>query len=152
MRNFLGIPVSGDINPGRRKTNQRTPAEFEPLVQALLDDDQVAAFGWRQYTPYFNDGEPCVFGAHRFWVKLVGQTKPDADNEYLDDDEDDIESLELWGRDDLAEGTPLGDKAHAVEDAIDGGAFDDVLLDLFGDHANITVTRTGITVDYYDHH
>jgi hypothetical protein len=142
MKNFLGIPVTGDINPGRIRRDQRPQSEFEPLVRALLDDDQVAAFGWRQYTPYFNDGEPCEFGAHGFWVRLVSQ--PES--------EDDDEDLELWGRDDLAEGTPLGDKTHAMEDAIDRGAFNDVLLGLFGDHAKITVTRTGISVDYYDHH
>jgi hypothetical protein len=34
---------------------------------------------------------------------------------------------------------------------LEGGAFENVLLDAFGDHANITVRRDGIQVEFYDH-
>jgi hypothetical protein len=39
----------------------------------------------------------------------------------------------------------------ALADAIDSGAFEDVLLEAFGDHARVTVRAAGITVDTYEH-
>ncbi len=39
----------------------------------------------------------------------------------------------------------------ALGDAIESEAFNDVLLDAFGDHAKVRFRRTGITVDSYSH-
>ena len=33
------------------------------FVEAFQDAPKVAGFTWVQYTPYFNDGDPCVFRA-----------------------------------------------------------------------------------------
>ncbi len=132
----LGLPIDGDITAGRRHVEQRPVEELAPLVQALLDMD-VVKFGWHQYTPYFNDGEPCEFGAGELWVQLP------EDPEDFDDWQ-----LDLYR---LNENHPVHDVAYALSRAVNGGEFDVALLELFGDHANITVTREGITVDEYSH-
>jgi hypothetical protein len=167
--NFLGIPIEGDIDNGysRRKV-QRPREEFEPFVKAVLDEPFIVAFGWRQYTPYFNDGDPCIFGATEVWAR----TEP-TDGSAVDEDED--EDSERWDVDfehptlghlnyswnnhericDGYEGPEGGEerlrKCLALSSVVQGGEFDDVLLELFGDHAQVTVTRTGITVDTYEH-
>jgi hypothetical protein len=46
----------------------------------------VAAIRWRQYTPYFNDGEPCTFNVCDPEVLLVGRN-PEVD-EYNEGEED----------------------------------------------------------------
>lgn len=145
--NFLGIPIDGEITRSTHRRNQRPIEEFEPTVRALLEDDQVVEFGWRQYTPYFNDGDECIFSGYGLWVRLTA----DAESPKDDEDEDDYENLELWGRDALRRGTVLGDKAWALESAINGGEFDSVLLELFGDHAEVKVRKDGISVNYYSH-
>lgn len=47
--------------------------EIKDKFEAALKEESVKLFdkysdlegiGWRQYTPYFNDGEPCEFSAH----------------------------------------------------------------------------------------
>jgi hypothetical protein len=43
------------------------------------------------------------------------------------------------------------DRCMALNRAIQGGEFDHVLLELFGDHASIKVTKTGIEVEAYSH-
>ena len=30
---------------------------------------EIAALRWRQYTPYFNDGEPCTFSVNDLYAK-----------------------------------------------------------------------------------
>lgn len=38
---------------------------FADAAKAIFEKygDKVASFGWTQYTPFFNDGDPCVFSA-----------------------------------------------------------------------------------------
>ncbi len=162
--NFLGIPVEGDIDKPDR-TEQRPLSELEPLLRAVIDDPTIHSFGWRQYTPYFNDGDPCKFGVHEAWFLTVDDV---ANPDFSDDfDEEDYwpgyDHPTLGGRgSDWVNGRRVTkpyvgpdearyDRAVALAEAITGGAFEDVLLDAFGDHARITVKATGITVETYEH-
>lgn len=162
--NFLGIPVQGDITRGSDRVEQKPIEELQPILQAVLDDPTIVEFGWRQYTPYFNDGEPCEFGVNGTWVRTTA------------DEDTDEDELEMWGHRSLGkvitewgdvdpatkrrvvvsetyEGPDRAryDRCKALEGAVEGGAFEHVLLDAFGDHANITVRRDGIQVEFYDH-
>lgn len=40
--------------------------------------DIVDSFGWTQYTPYFNDGEPCEFGVNDLFIHA--KVDKDSDN------------------------------------------------------------------------
>ncbi|MGP4084148.1 hypothetical protein [Streptomyces sp. KR55] len=169
QRNFLGIPVQGDITHGATRKEQKPIEELQPILQAVLDDPTIVEFGWRQYTPYFNDGEPCTFSVYGLWVR----TEDDQD---VVDDDDDYE-LELDGThrslgDEPYRKVPTNengsgwkwekgpyegpdkaryDRCHALWHALESGAFDNVLLDTFGDHARVTVRRDGIEVEFYQH-
>lgn len=154
---FLGIPVEGDIIQGDKRTEQKPLSELAPLMQAALDDEAIVSFEWRQYTPYFNDGDPCVFNASEIWVRTIWDSK-DAEGYTLE-----VFSThptlgnQRWGNRNYV---PSGNEHYdaerlelcqALSNAIDSGHFDEVLLEAFGDHADITVTRDGITVDFYEH-
>jgi hypothetical protein len=208
-RNFLGIPIDGEISRGDKRTPQRPLSELEPLIRAVLDDDTIHSFGWRQYTPYFNDGDACVFRVGEVWVRttadverpeptaeqiaalngmraavaagLLSQDDFDAARDRVHgrgDDEDDPDEDEDY-RYELGVEHSLGhrdyeyvgaypdrrrvdgayhgpdearfDRCQALVSAIDSGAFDDVLLESFGDHCSVVVRRDGITVHEYSH-
>jgi hypothetical protein len=152
--NFLGIEVKGDITRGDRRSPQRPLSELEPLMRAVLDDPTMKAFGWAQYTPYFNDGDSCTFSVGELWFLTVD-----------DPDVEDVEDSYDY-RVGYSEHPSLGkavssvysgpdeerfNRVRALSDAINGGAFEDVLLEAFGDHAEVIVKPSGITVDYYSH-
>lgn len=176
--NFLGIPVEGDITKPDRRTPQRPLAELEPLIQAVLADDTIDSFGWTQYTPYFNDGEPCTFSVGEPWFRTTADAKPaqdpDSDDYDPDEDEDEDDSYSVGygnhptlgkrdydyvgsrGRERVYRGYEGPDEARhdrclALHTAIDSGAYDDVLLEAFGDHARITIRKDKIVVDEYSH-
>lgn len=166
--NFLGIPVRGDITRGSEREKQRPLEEFQPILQAVLDDPTIVEFGWRQYTPYFNDGEPCNFGAHGVWVRtdadedvddeyeleLDGKHRSLGDEPYVKVPKDGVGASNGW---EWKKGPYEGpdkaryDRCQALRKAVEGGEFYDVLLGAFGDHANITVRRDGIEVEFYNH-
>lgn len=159
---LLGMPIKGEIfRPSSRKKNQRPKSQFATLVKAALDAKGVEELRWRQYTPYFNDGDACVFGAHSLEMRVEGVEIEDGFPGYT------AEAKAVLG---TAEGKydhttysyvygpytgPDEDRWNALKDmskAIDGGEFDDVLLDLFGDHAEVKIIKDqGIEVDHVDH-
>lgn len=176
-RNFLGIPIDGDINEADKRVPQRPLSELEPLIRAVLDDPTMDSFGWTQYTPYFNDGEPCVFSVNEPWFKTVDDVKrpetADGDEDEYDDGDNYNFTIGYSGHPTLGhrEYDYVGewpnrtkvarayagpdetryDRCVALGEAIEGGAFEDVLLEAFGDHCQVKVTRSGITVDEYSH-
>lgn len=166
-RNFLGIPVNGDITRGETRKDQRPIEELQPILQAVLDDPTIVEFGWRQYTPYFNDGEPCTFSAHGTWVRTTAAEDADeyeleldgthrslGDEPYVQVPKDGVGATNglKWVKGPY-EGPDKDryDRCHALRRAIEGGEFENVLLDAFGDHAEVTVRRDGIQIEFYSH-
>jgi hypothetical protein len=175
--NFLGIPVEGDITKGETQVPQKPLSELEPLMRAVLDDPTMKAFGWTQYTPYFNDGDPCVFSVGEPWFRTVDDVKDktsDGDGDYDDEDDDSYgigygehpslgkqdyewDNPRDWENRRKIYGPYQGNRqssftvCSALADAINSGAFEDVLLEAFGDHAEVKVRASGITVDSYSH-
>jgi hypothetical protein len=161
---FHGIPLSGEVYPydPAAIVPQITSEEFAALLRPLIGHQDVKRFGWRQYVPYFNDGEPCEFGAHSVWVQTVADVDPD---DFGDFDSDLFEVGDYhptmgtkswdgvagrWGvKDSLF--PEVNALAEALKKAIESGAADNVLRAAFGDHAIITVTADGIDVEWYDH-
>jgi len=100
---------------------------FKSLFEAF---EQVSCVRWRQYTPSFNDGEPCTF---RISGPEVFIGDPDEENEVS------------W-----ADKTPLGLAVKELENSFDG--YSAVLEEIFGDGYEIKVLRDGrVEVnDYYE--
>lgn len=83
---------------------------------------------WTQYTPYFNDGEPCEFGLHG--VGLF------TDKGEFEDSSDPYDGKDVWG-----DGT-LYEELSEIEP---------ILESAFGEDALVKVTRDSIEVTEYSH-
>jgi hypothetical protein len=159
--NFLGIPVDGTITRPDPSVEQRPLSDLEPLIRAILADHTIVEFGWTQYTPYFNDGDACVFRVHTPWFRTPEDPALDPESTYqlaLGREHSTLGRRPLnWVDGRYEDGSYVGpdeeryNRARALSDAFDSGAFDEVLLEAFGEHAHITVRRDGITVDSYSH-
>lgn len=169
----LDLPIIGDITRGNPRAEQRSAEEFAPLLQAVLNEPGVRSVSWYQRTPYFNDGDPCVFSAYFSSVRMVGQAAPNEDDEDYEEEGEGFPPyseagqalIGRWEKGWNADRTVYGYVGEyagpnkslflaldAFSKAIDSGAFDDVLLDKFGDHATVKVVKDeGIYVDYYEH-
>ena len=161
---ILGRPIRGSVQPTRDAEVEQWGAEkFMELLDDLLDEPNVEAVRWRQYTPYFNDGEPCIFGVGEFKVKLGKGQKSTYmltdDDDEEDDDEDSADWLDLYDvqRYDQeqrryvvkAEHLSIGPKLTDLGES--SSHFEDFLGATFGDHATITATKAGFDIAEYDH-
>jgi hypothetical protein len=143
---FLGVPVTGKVQRGRSRKEQRSIEELRPLLEAVLADPFIVAIGWEQYTPYFNDGDVCEFRAREPWVKTIADTDPDKGRWDLT-----MYSHPTFSGSMTAEVQASMRRADAFCMAVEDGEFENVLLDAFGDHAKVEVRKDGISVEFYEH-
>jgi len=131
---------------------------FEDFYKYIFEKyPTLESFGWTQYTPYFNDGETCVFYANTNCISV--------NDEYVDDanwaSEVNVINWGNWNRElkvyegRVEEPNPnydpvLTEASNEITNFL--GNFDnDFYLSKFGDHASITVTKDGVDISDYDH-
>jgi hypothetical protein len=178
---MLGVPITGDYNEGVDWGEQKTPAEFAAILQPILDDPEIIRFGWHQYTPFFNDGDTCDFTTYRPWfLTRADEVALDGNLEDFDDDDYEVGSSYSphptighvvddrdWRNGGWVDNPNAGefigpdrdryDRCLALTHAIDSSSCFRVLLDAFGDHAEVTFSRDADTGEwraqreYYSH-
>lgn len=145
------------INKAREDYQKLVREEGDKAMKDMLKQffekhKYAQAIGWTQYTPYFNDGDECVFGIGEVRVRVDPEIRSivdkyageeveewaDADNLY----EAFIETYSL-------EESELKNDMTAIQNTIWGNS--DVMLEAFGDHAKVIATPAEITVNFYDH-
>lgn len=156
-KNFeiLDRPIEGSKYSEPTGRDQGDSAEFLSALDKLFAVDGIEEVRWRQYTPHFNDGEACIFGVHEIDVKL---------SERFGVEEDDGESEDGWLTEyDLYEYTnnyadrkfvvngQSTEEIKAALDAFDLDAFETVVKLNFGDHAEVTASPAGFSVEFYEH-
>lgn len=127
----------------------------------LVDVPTVKYVSWTQYTPYFNDGEPCVFGRGDPHVVL---------NSTYDAEGEDAESSHWWDEEygysfysiydyKKEPRNPVNcsdDEAKDIRKVldsirplfeVDNAAFKTA----FGDHVRVKITHEGLWVEEIDH-
>lgn len=164
-----GANIQGDIiRRDRSQVPQASPLEFLSFIDTLLALPGVTAVGWTQYTPYFNDGDPCEFSVGEISLQL----DPEVFGEVEDDDTWGLEGdnwISSYGLKQMIDrslpypqkyqdsnyrweinGIDTKPYAEAMK-GWDAGSFEAVAAENFGDHATVTATRDGFSVDYLEH-
>ena len=54
----------------------------EEFKKAFAAHPDLKAIQWRQYTPYFNDGDPCTFRVTEFEMSLTSTPDDDSKSDY----------------------------------------------------------------------
>jgi hypothetical protein len=136
----MNIPELTEIREMRNELKKKIEAVGKDALSKAFTrffeaNPKVEAIRWRQYTPYFNDGEPCEFSVDDLYAKKAGDDEPGdyGDGFYFPE----------WS-DKSAEAESFRAFKRAVVD-------DDLFLAVFGDHVEVTATRAGFDVEEYSH-
>lgn len=95
---------------------------FQPFFDKIEGLESVY---WTQYTPSWNDGDPCYFGRNDICVMINDE--------------------ELDGHDDI--GNEDFGEALKILESLPEHWFEEI----FGNDAKVTITKDGIEVEDYDH-
>lgn len=104
----------------------------------------VIEVNWRQYTPHFNDGEPCVFRMQGMYIKLAGEIYEDEDYK------SGLDSFELNYGEREGKYTELYSAFKELEEELSSGPGLDI-VETLGDHSKVIATPGKITVEEYEH-
>lgn len=175
-RNLIGIPIEGSITGvGERRVQQLPIEDLLPFLKAVHEDPGIESFGWIQYTPYFNDGEQCVFSVGNVWFLTPDDTVDKEDQRLREEDyyvwEEEhsysgkkgfARTVDVWtypetGRPHKEEvDNPRWDqrryeRCEVLSQMLYSSHFNLALMAKFGDHAIVTVNKDKITVEFYEH-
>lgn len=134
---------------------KETNGEFvrECLAEFFEKHPHVKAIRWAQYTPYFNDGEPCEFSSNHSSYPEARVVEGEADDEDgACEDDDDFEeaylpyNYEKLSKEEKAEHAWKKELVSVLDQFTDSD-----MQAMFGDHAQVTITRDGIEVEEYNH-
>lgn len=153
QRTFAGVPIEGIPNRYTMSAKEQRPVE--DLERVLLEAwskpgaELIEYFTWQQYTPYFNDGDACIFSLYE--VRAVPY------NFDLGEDEHDEPGFSTWEltSDYMLKNYPENQKFAALVPALEhvnelcNGEFDAALNSTFGDPARVRVYRDRIVLDEY---
>lgn len=129
---------------------------FKDICKEVIFDryPDVESFTWAQYTPYFNDGDECIFAANSQYASVNVNDTQIYDQPYINDTILNMYKL-IWDSDKKERITnPNYDTRFDVYydiEALLTDIGDDFLLRCFGDHVEITVSREGIETKEYQH-
>lgn len=132
-----GYPSGKDGLKAIRARQKNIQTELERTAKELLASEAqrlfkkypaLTSFSWRQYTPYWIDGDACNFSAELAYPNLNG-------NDYYSAGDD--PSLKEARQDIIA-------MLRTFDDSY-------LMYRLFGDHKIVKVNREGIFVETYEH-
>ncbi len=115
--------LRASLEAKQKEFNDLMRVEFQNGTKELFEENPgLESFSFRGYSPYFNDGEECVFSAHTYCPDING--------------EEGYKNKELMN---IVEGflTYFDDNFY---------------LTLFGNHWEVTVTKDNIEVSEYSDH
>lgn len=128
---------------------------FASESKKIFDEfPELESFSWRQYTPYFNDGDECVFRVYADWgIEVVLSTgevfdelSPYRDTIYVHVDG------RYQSRPNPNKERTLENKLHDAIVPFISSIDDETMKYMFGDHCKVTVNRNGtVDVDDYEH-
>lgn len=149
-------------------------AKFQTEAQAMFKDTMkeffdknpgITALKWTQYTPYFNDGDPCEFRVNDVY--------------YTNAPADELENVNDWGEYEgedesvwvasnikhtlsskyyeeeaakiLAAGGVDEDSCNLIDKMISSSEMEEIMEEMFGDHVQVTATREGFDITEHSH-
>ena len=149
---------NSEIRDLKKQINSISDSIFDDFRQHIFSKyEQLESFGWTQYTPYFNDGEACLFFANTDYLIINGDYAEDSD--WFS--KENIINWGQWNRElKTHEGRVEESNNNYNEVLVNAyneiveflSNFDnDYYLTKFGDHAEVIVTKNSVDISDYDH-
>jgi hypothetical protein len=138
------------LNEIKKIAQEKTKVVLKEGTKAIFENSKVTWIGWTQYTPYFNDGNECVFSVNELYY---GYDEDPSEvyspydgfhagyRMYLDGKPEHVSVEEFTS--DFKEMKIFSNAIESIPS--------DVMRSAFGDHAFVIITKEGVQIIYYEH-
>lgn len=179
LRNFDAL--TEEYNRHKREVTEQLKPNFHSIFKPYLESHPIIEnVSFTAYTPYFNDGDECIYSVSELNAQIEGfdddewgffgtYSSYDAVLDYLQTGKVPESTWkphhydtyrEYWikssqplielGIDKLTE-IVTAQKAGIELQRTMNSIPEDVIRDMFGDHVKVTIDRDGVTTEDYDH-
>lgn len=143
--------IAKTISDAKEAAKEQCQARIVDLFREFWEvaPDFLTSFGWHQYTPSFNDGDPCYFCTDLYVESMVVTVEPGTfpGEDYGDNGPYIMDELwELEGNDNFDTINSILEDITLVLRQIP----DDLLEDLWDTNRTVIVSREAITTEWYD--
>ncbi len=137
----------------RTKFQSEAQTMFKESLKDFFElNPGVNAIRWTQYTPYFNDGDPCIFHVNDVYFTNAKDEQLDEVSTWGEYEGDDESVWAEWHVTYLSGKEGVNAKScDFIAGIIGSSEMEDIMEQMFGDHVCVTVTRNGIDIDEYEH-
>lgn len=146
----------------KQTVQEKLKREFKVVITSLFEDNpELKAIVWEQYTPYFMDGDPCIFGVCDVaFTNATGDDLKDIHYGEYDGKNEDVCVVSTgfnpnsrWARPKDVEYSKLIDLDTCIKvgHLMLSTEMKDVMLATFGDHVRVVATREGFSIEEHDH-
>lgn len=148
----------------KKELEQMIAEEGQHIVHEMLDEFVKSYKGidcvrWKQYTPYFDDGNPCVFSIHQVSVKLTEEAYFEVTGRSIARVEEDEVFLNSWNiskydrSTDSFTVTPSGQVLINAIEKLEKQLYEEEMLleKTFGDHTQVTYYKGDFFLEECQH-
>lgn len=122
--------------------------ELKKVFASFFEEfPQVKTIHWTQYTPYFNDGDECVFRIGELWFTTTEHTELN-EREYAYGEGDDG-LINDWSA--KIEDEKLNSAINTMSSLLCGDVMECVLKGTYGDHVWVKIHKDGSDVEDFEH-
>lgn len=140
-----------EYNKTRKEFMEKSQNALKEVFKAFFDQNpDIDQITWNQYTPYFNDGDECIFGVHDMYFTLA-KDKVDLSDVRWPDDDGNCHGYSFY----VSKGEV--DPIKKQRDVFSSFAREinrlpnEVFKDTFGDHVKIVASKNGFDVEEFQH-
>lgn len=140
-----------EYNKTRKEFMEKSQNALKAVFKAFFDQNpDIDQITWNQYTPYFNDGDECIFGVYDMYFTLAKDNVDLSDVRWPDDD-DNCHGRSFYGY------SGADDPTKEQRDVFSSFAKEintlpnEVFKDTFGDHVKIVAWKNGFNVEEFQH-
>lgn len=157
-----------DLQKMKEEMQAKMKAQFDIIVKDFFKIvPKMKSIAWAQYSPYFNDGDECVFSVEdvsvlSFVPSYVCYDYDDEEEDDYDFDDDEDKKEEVSEEKDPR--IIVSDYNHSNQNLLTAKELEacnavrefisqneDLMLDLYGNHVGVIVTENGSQVSNYEH-
>lgn len=111
---------------------------------------KLESFSWSQYTPYFNDGDECIFSVNNSYieVKFDGKEFEEVSGSSFDKHNPSYGSTDY--NKETRENVGLEEAYKDIEELL-SSIDEDSYNNIFGDHVKVISSRKGFKTQDYEH-
>lgn len=146
--------ITSKLEELKRQYQEHSQSALKSVFHAFFEKHQdVKKIGWRQFTPWFNDGDTCEFNSYACYAWATNVEDEDLiDMTYgvlrSDSEEYWIDNREYGDSGEVP--TSIAKDLVLLRNFL-SEIYDSVYKDMFGDHVCVIATRSGFDTLDYEH-